>query len=149
MRHQDFPGLTTSVCNLRPPSRGEVTLQSADPRTPVLINPNYLDTEDDRKVAADSIRHARKIMSAPAFADYEPIEHFPGAEMTSDIDLAAASGKIATSIFHPVGTCKMGQASDPTSVVSPTLNVHGLRGLRVVDASIMPRLVYFVELTPS
>lgn len=135
-----FPGLTTSVCNLRPTSRGSVTLQGPDARTAPKIDPNYLATEEDRAVASASLRHARNIMATDAFAAYEPVEYFPGSELQSDAELADAAGRIATSIFHPVGTCKMGPASDKTAVVNPKLQVHGIKGLRVADASIMPQI---------
>jgi len=136
-----FPGLTASVCNLRPTSRGTLELRSPDIRVPPAINPNYLATEEDRVVAARSIRHARRIAHMAALGHLEPTEHVPGADLVSDEELIHAAGAISTSIFHPVGTCKMGPASDPMAVVDHELRVHGLEGLRIVDASIMPQIV--------
>ena len=187
-----FPGLTTSVCNLRPTSRGSVTPTSSDTRSPPNIHPNYLDTEHDRQVAVDALRLARRlVLDSPSFrskvsvccsnsifvfwsvlyhqniiyilvnltyillffmdslfilfffpsnTQYQPTEHFPGTHIDSDEDLAREAGNISTSIFHPVGTCKMGRSDDPTSVVDDRLRVIGVIGLRVVDASIMPTI---------
>ena len=131
-----FPGLTASVCNLRPESRGTVTLKSPDPKEPPAIAPNYLSTPADRQVAADAIRLTRRIVGAPAMQPYAPEEVLPGMEMQSEEELVRGAGDIGTTIFHPVGTCKMG--SDPQAVVSDRLRVHGLENLRVIDASIMP-----------
>ena len=134
-----FPGITASVCNLRPESRGYVRIQDADPRTYPAIKPNYLATPGDRQVAADALRLTRRIMGQPAMQRYRPQERKPGPEIEADSDLARAAGDIGTTIFHPVGTCAMGP--DPaTSVVDPRLSVHGIGGLRVVDASVMPRI---------
>lgn len=130
------------MCNLRPTSRGAVTLTSADSRTPPDIDPAYLTSEEDRAIAAKSLRITRKIvLDSDAFALLEPLEHLPGAQIKTDAELAEAAGSIATSIFHPVGTCKMGPEADPNAVVDARLRVHGIDGLRVVDASIMPRIV--------
>jgi choline dehydrogenase len=133
-----YPAFTASVCNLRPESRGRVRITSADPFAPPSIRPNYLSTEGDRKVAADSIRLTRRIVEQPALRKYRPRESLPGAEIRSDEDLARAAGDIGTTIFHPVGTCKMGD--DGAAVVDRRLRVHGLAGLRVADASIMPTI---------
>ena len=133
-----FPAFTASVCNLRPKSRGYVHLRSADPFDSPIIKPNYLSDPDDRQVAADALKLTRKICKANALSPYEPVEFKPGVEIDSDEALAKAAGDIATTIFHPVGTCKMG--SDPMAVVGSNLSVHGLAGLRVVDASIMPTI---------
>ncbi|HUC63289.1 MAG TPA: GMC family oxidoreductase N-terminal domain-containing protein [Alphaproteobacteria bacterium] len=133
-----FPAITASVCNLRPESRGHVRVKSADPVAHPAIQPNYLSTPGDRKVAADAIRLTRRICAAPALARYAPEEFRPGAALQSDDELARAAGEIGSTIFHPVGTCKMG--SDPSSVVDAELRVRGLEGLRVVDASIMPTI---------
>ena len=134
-----FPAITVSVCNLRPESRGTCHIQSQNIDNPPLIRPNYLSTSNDRQVAADSIRHARKLMSTRRLKEFKPIEINPGPELKSDADLATAAGDIATTIFHPVGTARMG--SDNMSVVNDRLKVHGLEGLRIADASIMPTIV--------
>jgi choline dehydrogenase len=133
-----FPAFTASVCNLRPESRGTVRIKSRQPGAAPAIAPNYLSTETDRLVAAAAIRLTRRICSAPALARFEPEEFLPGAELVSDEELAMAAGTIGTTIFHPVGTCKMGQ--DSRAVVDDRLRVRGLDGLRVVDASIMPTI---------
>ncbi len=135
-----FPAITASVCNLRPTSRGFVRLVSPDPTVPPAIQPRYLSTEEDRRVAVQAIRLTRRIMAARAMARYRPEEYRPGADVQRDEDLVRAAGDIATTIFHPVGTCKMGPESDPMAVVDPRLRVHGLAGVRVVDASIMPTI---------
>ena len=136
-----FPAFTASVCNLRPTSRGFVSLASPDPYTSPVIQPNYLATEEDRSVAADAIRLTRHIVTMPALAQFKPEEFRPGPEIGNDTAaLARAAGDIATTIFHPVGTCKMGPSNDPTAVVDPTLTLHGLEGLRIVDASVMPTI---------
>ncbi|MEP7154898.1 MAG: GMC family oxidoreductase N-terminal domain-containing protein [Betaproteobacteria bacterium] len=135
-----FPAYTASVCNLRPESRGYVRIQNADPHQPPVIQPNYLATAGDRQVAVDSLKLARKISAAPALAKYHPQEFMPGPSYQSDESLAHAAGDIGTTIFHPVGTCKMGPASDPGAVVDARLRVHGVDNLRVVDASIMPTI---------
>mmetsp|Transcript_15270 Transcript_15270/g.37479 ORF Transcript_15270/g.37479 Transcript_15270/m.37479 type:complete len:195 (-) Transcript_15270:111-695(-) len=136
----DFPGMTLSVCNLRPTSRGAVRLRDNNPLTPPIIDPNYLDTDEDRLVAAESLRHARMMMETEALSELEPEEIFPGSHLSSDEDLAASAGDISASIFHPVGTCKMGPAGDIDSVVDDQLRVQGVKGLRIVDASIMPAI---------
>ena len=133
-----FPAFTASVCNLRPTSRGWVHVLSPDPATHPEIRPNYLATEDDRQVAADAIRITRRIVGMPALAKYSPEEFRPGPEIQSDAELAQAAGDISTTIFHPVGTCRMG--IDQRAVVDPRLKVHGLEGLRIADASIMPTI---------
>ncbi len=135
-----FPAITASVCNLRPTSRGALRLRSNDPVAAPVIALNYLSTEEDRRVAADAIRLTRRIMAAEAFRPHAPEEHLPGAELDGEADLVAAAGQLGTTIFHPVGTCKMGPASDPSAVVDADLRVHGIEGLRVCDASIMPTI---------
>jgi choline dehydrogenase len=134
-----FPAITVSVCNLRPEARGTVRIASADIGRQPDIAPNYLSTEADRLVAAQSIRAARRLMGTQRMAEYRPRETKPGAALSSDEDLARAAGDIATTIFHPVGTAKMG--SDPLAVVDDRLRVHGIDRLRVADASIMPTIV--------
>ncbi|MDQ6639865.1 MAG: GMC family oxidoreductase N-terminal domain-containing protein [Pseudomonadota bacterium] len=131
---------TASVCNLNPTSRGHVRIRSADPAAPPRIAPDYLATDDDRKVAAASLRVTRRIVAQPALAPFRPKEIKPGVEFESDADLAKLAGDIGTTIFHPVGTAKMGPASDPMAVVDARLRVHGAEGLRVVDASVMPTI---------
>ena len=133
-----FDAITPSVCNLRPTSRGEIRLASPDPETPPVIDPNYLATPEDRRVAVKGLRFTRRIMAAPALAKYQPVEWLPGAELESDEDLAQAAGDLGATIFHPVGTCRMGR--DDMAVVDDRLRVHGIAGLRVIDASIMPRI---------
>jgi choline dehydrogenase len=133
-----FPAFTASVCNVRPTSRGHVRILSPDPDAHPEIRPNYLATEDDRRVAADSVRVTRRIVSMPALARYRPEEFRPGPDIESDEALAKAAGEISTTIFHPVSTCRMG--TDELAVVSPRLSVHGLEGLRIADASVMPTI---------
>ncbi|MDZ5632858.1 GMC family oxidoreductase [Janthinobacterium sp. GMG1] len=133
-----FPAFTASVCNLRPTSRGHVHIASADSYAAPKIVPNYLSTEQDRKVAADALRLTRAIAAAPALKQFSPEEYKPGVQFQSQEELAQAASQIGTTIFHPVGTCRMGQASDALSVVDSQLRVIGVAGLRVVDASIMP-----------
>lgn len=133
-----FPAFTASVCNLRPTSRGHVRITSPEADAHPEIRPNYLSTEEDRRVAADAIRLTRHIAQQPALARYAAKEFKPGPHIDSDEDLARAAGDIATTIFHPVGTAKMG--TDDLAVVDPRLRVRGLEGLRVVDASIMPTI---------
>ena len=135
-----FPAITLSVCNLRPASRGSVHASSNDPAAAPSIAPNYLSEEEDRRVAADSIRLARKIAAAPALARFRPQEYLPGAALTSEAELVKAAGDIGTTIFHPVGTAKMGRDEDPSAVVDTRLRARGLGGLRIADASIMPRI---------
>ncbi len=134
-----YPAVTVSVCNLRPESRGTVHITGPDLSAPPEIRPNYLLTAGDRIVATKSIRHARRLMAAKAIEKYRPQEMLPGTEFQSDEQLVRRAGDIATTIFHPVGTCKMG--SDTMAVVDPQLRVHGIARLRVVDASIMPTIV--------
>ncbi|HTV67676.1 MAG TPA: GMC family oxidoreductase N-terminal domain-containing protein [Rhizobiaceae bacterium] len=134
-----FPAITVSVCNLRPESRGHVRIVSPDSDTHPEIAPNYLATEGDREVAAESITAARRLMATKRMAAFQPQEFKPGASIQSPQELARAAGDIATTIFHPVGTAKMGH--DDMAVVDPHLRVHGLEGLRVVDCSIMPTIV--------
>ena len=133
-----FPAFTASVCDLRPQSRGTVEIRSALADAAPIIRPNYLSHETDLKVAADAIRLTRRIAAAPALARFEPVEYLPGASLQTDEELRQAASNIGTTIFHPVGTCKMGQGRD--SVVDERLRVHGVTGLRVVDASIMPTI---------
>ncbi|HET9978491.1 MAG TPA: GMC family oxidoreductase N-terminal domain-containing protein [Burkholderiaceae bacterium] len=136
----DFPAFTASVCNLNPTSRGTVNITSADWRCAPAIAPNYLSTDEDRRVAAASLRVARRIAAMPALARYRPEEFKPGVQFQSDDELARLAGDIATTIFHPVGTAKMGRADDPAAVVDPHLRVRGIAGLRVADASVMPTI---------
>lgn len=132
------PAFTVSVCNLNPTSRGTVHVRSPRAEDAPAIAPNYLATPEDRRVAADSIRQARHIVSQPALARYRPKEWKPGVEFQTDEELARLAGDIAGTIFHPVGTTKMGREDDPASVVDGRLRVRGVRGLRVVDAGVMP-----------
>lgn len=131
-----FPGFTASVCNLRPESRGEVRLKSPAPTAKPAIQPNYLSAEADKRVAAQSIALTRRIVEQAAMRQYAPVEVRPGPEYQSEEELVDAAGQIGTTIFHPVGTAKMG--TDAEAVVDPELRVHGMNNLRVVDASIMP-----------
>ena len=133
-----FSAFTASVCNLRPESRGSVQIVSDDPAAPPRIQPNYLATETDRRVAAQSIQLTRKIVNAPAMVRYRPEEFKPGAHILGEQDLADAAGDIGTTIFHPVGTARMGP--DDGAVVDPRLRVRGIAGLRVADASVMPTI---------
>ncbi|GAA4020399.1 GMC family oxidoreductase [Actimicrobium antarcticum] len=135
-----FPAFTASVCNVRPTSRGHVRIASGDATQAPQITPNYLSTAEDRHVAADAQRLTRRIAAAPALKKYAAQELKPGAMFTSEEELVRAAGDIGTTIFHPVGTCKMGAASDPMAVVDSALQVRGVAGLRVVDASIMPTI---------
>jgi choline dehydrogenase len=136
----DFNAITASVCNLNPSSRGSVQIRSADPDQAPAIAPNYLSTEEDRRIAADSLRLTRRIVAQPALAAYQPEEYKPGPQYQSDEELARLAGDIATTIFHPVGSCKMGRDDDPTAVVDAHLRVRGVTGLRVIDASVMPSI---------
>ena len=133
-----FNAITPSVCNLRPSSRGHITIKSPDPDTYPAISLNYLSTEEDRQVAISSLRFTRRIMQAKALAKYEPQEWKPGTQLQSDEDLLEAAGDLGTTIFHPVGTCRMG--NDPLAVVDDRLKFRGISNLRVVDASIMPQI---------
>jgi choline dehydrogenase-like flavoprotein len=135
-----FPAFTASVCNLRPTSRGTVAIRSRDPSDAPFIRPNYLSTEDDQRVAVDSLRLVRHIVSMPALQKYRPEEYKPGANLTTDDELLNGARDIGTTIFHPVGTAKMGIASDPMAVTDGRLRVRGIEGLRVIDASVMPTI---------
>jgi choline dehydrogenase-like flavoprotein len=137
-----FPAFTASVANVQPTSRGWVRLTSPDPTAKPAIQPNYLATEEDRRVAADSIRVTRRIVAQPALAPYRPEEYLPGPQVsgTEPAALAKAAGDIGTTIFHPVGTARMGRAGDPMAVVDERLRVVGIERLRVVDASVMPSI---------
>lgn len=133
-----FDAITLSVCHLNPSSRGTVQLRSLDPAAAPLIAPNYLSTAEDRRIAALALRRVRELATQPALAAYLPGELKPGAEQLSDEELAQAAGDIGTTIFHPVGTARMGRADDEAAVVDSRLRVRGVSGLRVVDASVMP-----------
>jgi len=135
-----FPAFTASVCNLRPTSRGHIRIKSGDFRDAPEIQPNYLSTAEDHRVAVDSLRLTRKIAQAPALARYTPAEFLPGPKVSSDEELVRAAGDIGTTIFHPIGTCKMGRDDDPTAVVDSRLRLRGIGRLRVVDASVMPTI---------
>ena len=135
-----FPAFTASVCNLNPSSRGSVTITSNKSTDAPAVAPNYLSTEEDRLIAAQSLRQVREIASQPALAGYTPQEWKPGVVYQSDEALARLAGDIANTIFHPVGTTKMGRNTDQSAVVDPFLRVHGVLGLRVVDASVMPTI---------
>ena len=135
-----FNAFTASVCNLRPTSRGNVHITSTDPEAPPAIHPNYLSTDEDRKVAAQSLRLTRNIVKQSALAPYAPEEYKPGIQYQSDEELVKAAGDIGTTIFHPVGTCKMGRDDDPMAVLDSQLRVRGIHQLRVVDASAMPTI---------
>ncbi|MBX5172283.1 choline dehydrogenase [Rhizobium sp. NZLR1b] len=134
------PAFTASVCNLNPSSRGSVQVRSNRRGEAPAIAPNYLSTDEDRRIAADSIRQIRSIVSQPALARYQPVEWKPGVEFQSDGDLAKLAGDIANTIFHPVGTARMGRDDDNMAVVDSRLRVRGIDGLRVVDASVMPTI---------
>jgi choline dehydrogenase len=138
-----FPAITASVCNLNPTSRGRVDIRSARPDDAPEIRPNYLSTDEDRRVAAQSLRLTRRVCAQPALARYAPEEWKPGAEIQTDEDLIRHAGDIATTIFHPVGTTAMGKDGDPEAVLDPHLRMRDGRGgriagLRVVDAGAMP-----------
>ena len=140
-----FPAFTASVCNLNPSSRGTVNIQSADFNAAPLIAPNYLSTDEDRRVAADSLRVTRRIAAQPALAPYQPEEWKPGTQFQTDDELARLAGDIGTTIFHPVGTVRMGRLDDPLAVVDSELRVRDgrgglVRGLRIADASVMPTI---------
>ncbi|MEO8249771.1 MAG: GMC family oxidoreductase N-terminal domain-containing protein, partial [Burkholderiales bacterium] len=135
-----FPAFTASVCNLNPTSRGSVRITSPNFADAPAIAPNYLSTREDRKVAADSLRVTRRIVAQPALAQYRPEEWKPGVEFQTEEELAKLAGDIATTIFHPVGTTKMGREEDPMAVVDSRLRVRGIAGLRVVDAGVMPTI---------
>jgi choline dehydrogenase len=133
-----FPAFTASVCNLRPTSRGHVRIAANDSYAPPKITPNYLSTPEDKRVAAQALALTRRIVASSALAKYKPEEYKPGPQYRTEEELAEAAGLIGTTIFHPVGTCRMGKLDDPLAVVDSELRVKGVRGLRVVDASIMP-----------
>jgi choline dehydrogenase-like flavoprotein len=137
-----FPAFTASVANLRPTSRGALRLKSSDPAQPPAIAPNYLSTPEDRRVAADSIRVTRAIVSQPALRKYAPVEYLPGEQVSNDDEAALekAAGNIGTTIFHPVGTARLGRDDDARAVVDARLRVIGIDGLRVIDASVMPSI---------
>ncbi|MFC5322763.1 GMC family oxidoreductase [Bradyrhizobium oligotrophicum] len=145
-----FPAITVSACNLRPTSRGTVRIRSAGIDEAPSIAPNYLATEDDRQVAADAIRVTRRLMKQSALAPYQPEEYLPGPSVgDDDAALAKAAGDIGTTIFHPVGTAKMGTADDPMAVVDERLRFYGIDRLRIADASIMPTITSGNTNTPT
>ena len=135
-----FGAFTASVANLRPSSRGSVHLAAAGPLARPVIAPNYLDTEEDKRVALDSLKLTRRIVAQEPLRRYCPEEYLPGPEVRSDEELLEAAGRLGTTIFHPVGTAQMGRATDPKAVLDERLRLHGIRGLRVIDASAMPRI---------
>ena len=143
-----YPAITVAACNLRPSSRGTIRISGPDLDAAPVIDPNYLDTEDDQRVAADAIRTTRRLMGQSALAPFQPNEHLPGPDY-SDADLARAAGEIGTTIFHPVGTAKMGPDSDSKAVVNAQLQVRGISRLRVVDASVMPTIISGNTNTPT
>jgi choline dehydrogenase len=134
-------GFGVHVCGLYPKSRGEIRLRSNKPNTPAVIDPHYLEHPDDQKVMIDGVRRARKILAAPSFDKYESWEVGPGPEAQTDEEILAFIRKNSETIYHPIGTCKMGDISDVMTVVDSQLKVKGIKGLRVVDASVMPSLV--------
>jgi choline dehydrogenase len=145
-----FPAVTVSACNLQPTSRGEVRIRSADPNEKPSIAPHYLSTDEDRQVAADAIRTTRRLMRQKALARFSPAEILPGPAVGDDAAaLAKAAGDIGTTIFHPVGTAKMGTANDPLAVVDERLRFYGISHLRIVDASIMPTITSGNTNTPT
>jgi choline dehydrogenase-like flavoprotein len=145
-----FPAITVSACNLQPTSRGTVRIRTAQADQAPAIAPNYLSTGEDREVAADAIRTTRRLMQQPALRPYRPQEYLPGPSVgDDDASLAKAAGDIGTTIFHPVGTAKMGTASDPMAVVDERLRFHGIARLRVVDASVMPTITSGNTNTPT
>jgi choline dehydrogenase-like flavoprotein len=145
-----FPAITVAACNLRPTSRGTIRLRSTDPLAKPVIAPNYLSTDEDRRVAADAIRVTRRLMKQKAFRRFRPEEYIPGLSIDdSEAALARAAGDIGTTIFHPVGTAKMGLENDPLAVVDQHLRVIGLDGLRVIDASAMPTITSGNTNTPT
>jgi len=135
-----FNAFTASVCNLNPTSRGRVSIRSPKAVDAPSIRANYLSTDEDRRIAAQSLRLTRRIVAQPALSKYQPREVKPGVQFQTDDELAKLAGDIGTTIFHPVGTAKMGPASEPLAVVDARLRVHGIAGLRVVDASVMPTI---------
>ena len=145
-----FPAITVSACNLQPTSRGTVRIKSSAADQAPSIAPNYLATDDDRQVAADAIRTTRRLMKQAALAPYRPVEFLPGPSVgDDDASLAKAAGDIGTTIFHPVGTAKMGTENDPLAVVDERLRFRGLSGLRVADASVMPTITSGNTNTPT
>lgn len=145
-----FPAITVSACNLRPTSRGTVRIRSTKIDEAPSIAPNYLSTDEDRRVAADAIRATRRLMRQPVLQKYSPSEYLPGPSVgDDDASLAKAAGDIGTTIFHPVGTAKMGLASDPAAVVDERLRFFGLSGLRIADASVMPTITSGNTNTPT
>ncbi|KJC50642.1 choline dehydrogenase [Bradyrhizobium sp. LTSP849] len=145
-----FPAITVAACNLRPTSRGTIRLRSTDPSAKPVIAPNYLSTDEDRRVAADAIRVTRRLMKQQALLRFRPEEYIPGPSVDdSEAALAKAAGDIGTTIFHPVGTAKMGLEHDPLAVVDRHLRVIGLDGLRVIDASVMPTITSGNTNTPT
>ena len=145
-----FPAITVSACNLQPTSRGCVRIRSSQPAEAPAIAPNYLSTAEDREVAADAIRTTRRLMQQAALARFHPQELLPGPSVgDDDASLAKAAGDIGTTIFHPVGTAKMGTASDPSAVVDERLRFHGIAGLRIADASVMPTITSGNTNTPT
>ena len=135
----DFDGITPTIANIRPTSRGEINIKSNDSRDNPKIKMNYLSTQEDRDIAAKSLKIVRKIMlETNAFKKYEPEEYRPGIHITNDEELVQAGSEHTQTIFHPVGTCKMGNGDD--SVVDEKLKVRGVENLRVIDASIMPNI---------
>jgi choline dehydrogenase-like flavoprotein len=135
-----FPAFTASVCNLRPTSRGSVHVAATSATEHPAIRPNYLSTEADRQVAVDALNWVRRIVAQPSLAPYSPQEFKPGAHVVSDEDLAIAAGDLGTTIFHPVGTVRMGGDGDTNAVLDERLRVRGIAGLRVIDASVMPTI---------
>jgi choline dehydrogenase-like flavoprotein len=145
-----FPAITVSACNLQPTSRGTVRIKSQASGEAPSIAPNYLSTDEDRQVAADAIRTTRRLMKQPALVRFSPEEFLPGPSVGDDgASLAKAAGDIGTTIFHPVGTAKMGAQSDPSAVVDERLRFRGIAGLRVADASVMPTITSGNTNTPT
>ncbi len=145
-----FPAFTASICNLRPTSRGHVRIKSADPQAHPAITLNYLSSPEDRQLAVRSLRITRRLVTGTrALKKYEPEEFLPGASFQTDDELLKAAGNVGTTIFHPVGTCRMGRAGDEDAVVDPRLRVRGIEALRVVDASIMPTITSGNTNTPT
>jgi choline dehydrogenase len=143
-----FPAITVAACNLRPTSRGHVRIASPEADAAPVINPNYLHTEEDRRMAREAIRLTRRLMQQPALSRFAPVEHIPG-EAAPGKDLAIVAGDIGTTIFHPVGTAKMGRADDPSAVVDAELKVRAVERLRVIDASVMPQITSGNTNTPT
>lgn len=140
-------GFTILACAIRPKSRGAVTLVSADPSVPPVVDPNYLDHPDDMRVTIDGFKEMRKILDTPAFSEYSTGENFPGNAVVSDEQIAQHIKETAKTDYHPVGSCKMG--TDPLAVVDPQLRVHGIENLRVIDSSIMPSIISGNTQAPS